>query len=172
MQNLFSYPLIVEDLTAVVKKYSLEANKQERDYITEVLKVVGTKKFKANINVKFNKKEHLLKVWGKVEAELELMSVISLENFTKSYQPEFELTYDTKLTPKELKEIEFDFEDDVPDLIIDGQIDLAQIAMEQVALVIDDFPRKEGEFFEFKSEFSEETTEEQNPFAVLAKLKK
>ena len=76
------------------------------------------------------------------------------------------------MTPQELREIEFDFEDDVPDIIINGKIDLAEIAMEQIALVIDDFPRKEGEVFEFKSEFDEETTQAMNPFAALAKLKK
>jgi uncharacterized metal-binding protein YceD (DUF177 family) len=41
-----------------------------------------------------------------------------------------------------------------------------------LALVLDDFPRKEGEVFSFQSEFDEETTEANNPFAVLKKLKK
>ena len=100
------------------------------------------------------------------------MSVISLENFVKTYEPEFEIIFDTELTPKELQEMDFEFEDDVPDVIINGEIDLAEIAMEQIALVIDDFPRREGEVFEFKSEFDEETTQKANPFAVLAKLKK
>ena len=68
--------------------------------------------------------------------------------------------------------MEFEFDDEVPDVIIDGKIDLAEIAMEQIALVIDDFPRQDGEVFEFESEFDEETTEKMNPFAVLAKLKK
>lgn len=48
---------------------------------------------------------------------------------------------------------------------------MAQIAIEQVALVMEDYPRKEGEVFEFVSEFDEETTKAQNPFSVLAKLK-
>ena len=52
------------------------------------------------------------------------------------------------------------------------EIDLADIAMEQLALVLEDFPRKDGEVFEFESEFDEETTQKANPFAALAKLKK
>ena len=100
------------------------------------------------------------------------MSAIPLENFTKTYEPEFENTYDTQLSPKDLREMEFEFDDEVPDVIIDGKIDLAEIAMEQIALVIVDFPRQDGEVFEFESEFDEETTEKMNPFAVLAKLKK
>ena len=56
--------------------------------------------------------------------------------------------------------------------VIGGKIDLAEIAMEQIALVLDDFPRKDGETFQFTSEFDEETTKTTNPFAVLQKLKK
>ena len=61
---------------------------------------------------------------------------------------------------------------DVPDIVENGKIDLGQIAIEQVALVMEDYPRQDGEVFEFISEFDEETTKAQNPFSVLAKLKK
>ena len=44
--------------------------------------------------------------------------------------------------------------------------------MEQLALILEDFPRKEGEIFSFESEFDEETTLASNPFAVLKKIKK
>ena len=60
----------------------------------------------------------------------------------------------------------------MPDIIIGGKLDLGQVAIEQVALVMEDNPRKEGEVFTFKSEFDEEDTEKLNPFNVLKKLKK
>jgi uncharacterized metal-binding protein YceD (DUF177 family) len=68
--------------------------------------------------------------------------------------------------------MEEDFEADIPDIMENGQIDLAAVAMEQLALVLDDFPRKDGEVFVFRSEFDEETTKRSNPFAVLKNLKK
>ena len=122
--------------------------------------------------LKLYKKEHRLDVWGRVDAELELKSVISLENFYKTYSPEFKISFDTKATLKEIKELEIDFNDDEPDVVVNGQIDLGQIAIEQVALVMEDNPRKEGEVFVFKSEFDDEDTESLNPFSVLKKLKK
>ena len=103
---------------------------------------------------------------------MELKSVISLENFYKTYSPEFKISFDTKATLKEIKELEIDFNDDEPDVVVNGQIDLGQIAIEQVALVMEDNPRKEGEVFVFKSEFDDEDTESLNPFSVLKKLKK
>lgn len=172
MQNLFSYPLVVDELTPSVKKYHLAARKEELPYITEILKVPAVKSLQADINVKYNKKEHLIKVWGTAEALIEQTSVISLENFDKNYSTEFQMLYDTDLTPKDLQEMDIEIEDDIPDPVINGEINLADIAMEQIALVLDDFPRQEGETFDFQTEFDEETTQAQNPFAVLAKLKK
>ena len=172
MQNLFSYPLEVDELGSAPRHYELKAGPAELTYIKEVLKVDDVRSFESKLDVKLNKSEHRLEVSGTAKADIELTSVISLEKFVKTYAPEFTVIFDTQMTPQELREIEFDFDDEVPDVIIGGKIDLAEIAMEQIALVIDDFPRKDGEVFEFKSEFDEETTQAMNPFAALAKLKK
>lgn len=172
MQNLFSYPIMVDDLTTASKSFQLQADKAQLAYIAEVLKVVSAQKFSANINVQYLKKEHLVEVSGDVVAELELTSVISLENFKKKYQSEFTIEFDTKANIKNTPEEEIDIEADMPDPVIDGKIDIAEVAMEQIALVMDDFPRKDGEEFHFNSEFDEETTQAMNPFSVLAKLKK
>lgn len=172
MQNLFSYPLIVDEISGPEKVYRLNADEEQRAYIAEIFKVPGVKSFTAELRVKNQHKIHRLEVSGTVDAELEQTSVISLENFIKPYHNDFTIVYDTKLTAKDLKELEFDFDDDIPDIVEDGQIDLAAIAMEQIALIIDDFPRKKDESFEAYSEFDEETSEAANPFAVLAQLKK
>ena len=172
MQKNFSYPLIVEDIAAAEKKYRLTADAADLKELAEILQIPSVKSFSAEIYTKMNKKEHLLRVWGRVKAELELQSVVSLEYFCKSYEPEFELLYDTKATPKSRKEEEISFEDDLPDIVIDGQIDLGQIAIEQIALEMEDYPRKEGEVFSWKSEFDPQDDERRNPFKILEKLKK
>ncbi len=172
MQNLFSYPLAVEDMGSGTKTYHLTATPQQLAYIAEVLKVDGITSFSAELDVRFSRKAHRIDINGRVEADVEQTSVISLEKFVRHYAPAFSLFYDTELTEKQLREMSFEFDDDVPDIVENGKIDLAGIAMEQLALALDDFPRKDGEVFEFKSEFDEETTLKANPFAALAKLKK
>ena len=172
MQNVFSYPLKLEDMSSATQKYTLKANAKELEFITELMQVPSVKTFTAEVNVRLHKKEHLVDVFGFVDADICQTSVISLEDFIKSYHADFALKFDTKLSAAAIKEVDFDIDDDVPDALENGQIDLAAIAMEQLALVIDDFPRQEGEVFEFKSEFDEETTLADNPFAVLKKLKK
>lgn len=172
MQKNFSYPLIVDDIAAAEKKYHLTATPSELTELAEILKVPDVKSFSAEIYTKMNKKAHLLNVWGSVSAEMELQSVISLENFLKTYQSDFELVYDTKATLKSQREEETELGEDLPDIVINGQIDLGQIAIEQLALVMEDYPRKEGEVFRWESEFDEEDDKAQNPFKILEKLKK
>lgn len=171
MQKEFSYPIIIDDLDSNEKKYHLKADADNLLYLCEVLKVPDVKSFEAEIKLKFSKKEHTLNVWGKVKAEIEHQSVISLEYFTQTYEPSFELVYDTKATYKEIKEIDEDIDDDVPDIIINGKIDLVDVSIEQIALVLDDYPRKKGEKFNFKPNFDEDEPVRENPFAVLRNLK-
>ena len=172
MQNLFSYSLKLEDMSTAVRRYELNASPQELEFVAGIMKVPSVKSFTAEIYVRLHKKEHLADVWGSVDADVEQTSVISLENFIHPYHADFTLKFDTKMTEAELRELEFDIEDDVPDILDNGQIDLAAVAMEQLALVLDDFPRREGEVFSFRSEFDEETAPRANPFAVLKNLKK
>lgn len=172
MQNLFYHPIVIDDLTTAEKKFKIKASSEDLKEAAEILKVRNIKKIEAEISVKLNRKEHLLSVCGKIKTEMELQSVISLEYFYKTYEPEFALLYDTKMTLKEFKELEETSEGNLPDIITDGKIDLGDLIIEQIALAMDDYPRREGESFHFESEFDEETTKAQNPFYILAKLKK
>ena len=59
---------------------------------------------------------------------------------------------------------------DIPDIVTNGEINLADIAIEQLALILDDYPRKEGE--EFEEIIEDISPIRNNPFAVLESLKK
>ena len=56
MQNLFSYPLVVDELSAAEKKYHLHADDEELQYLKEVFKVESVRAFSAEIFVKYKKK--------------------------------------------------------------------------------------------------------------------
>ncbi len=172
MQKKFSYPLKIADLKQNEYKFLLDADAAELVDISEILQVEKAHYFKAEIKVHPNIREHLLRVWGTVQAELELQSVISLRNFRQKYDVPFELFFDTKATYKDIREMAADINADVPDIVENGIINLADIAIEQVALQIDDYPRAEGEVFEFQAPSTDNAETKQNPFAVLQKLKK
>lgn len=172
MQKIFSYPIKIDELNQNQYRFELIADADELKDITAVLQVEDVKTFKADIFLKLNLKEHLMKVWGNVAAKLELKSVISLENFVKDFDVPFELVFDTKATYQDIKDMEAGINDDVPDIIENGQINLADIAIEQIALNLDDYPRAEGEVFDFSKYAEVEPIKKDNPFAVLEKLKK
>ncbi len=172
MQKLFSHPLQIDDMGNGTKTYYLKANKEQLKYIAEALKLDDVLRFEARVDVLFKYKTHKIDVTGNVVADVEHTSVVSLDKFIKNYSTDFAMQFDTEITQEQIKDLDLEFDDDVPDPVENGQIDLADIAMEQLALVLEDFPRKEGEVFKFESEFDEETTKKTNPFAALAKLKK
>ena len=55
MQNLFSYPLVVDELSAAQRRYKFKADEKELKFIADVLKVVDAKSFEADLNVKLSK---------------------------------------------------------------------------------------------------------------------
>lgn len=63
-------------------------------------------------------------------------------------------------------EVEVSLDEDAPDVVEDGLIDLGIYAVEQLALSLDPFPRKPGAVF-----VQPEEPAEISPFAVLHKLK-
>lgn len=170
MQKEFSYPLQIDELGQGEQTYKLKADKAELATLAEILQVPAVNSFEAEIKLKFQKKRGILELNGTARANLGLISVISLEPFDKDYTTEFKLIFDTNATYEDIYGDDDDIKEDVPDIVYDGKIDLGDIAIEQIALVMEDYPRKEGETFEAVVEDNEPI--KNNPFAALAKLKK
>ncbi len=170
MQKDFSYPLKIEEIGQSEQTYKLIADKEQLEFIRGILQVPAVNSFEALIKLKFHKKIGKLKVWGEVKADIGLISVISLEPFDKLHQTSFELLYDTNATYEDIKEQDVDIMADIPDVVMNGEINLADISLEQIALILDDHPRKDGEFFD---EIIEDVSPiRHNPFAILEQLKK
>lgn len=170
MQKDFSYPLQIDELNQGEQSYILKADKAQLETLKEILQVPAVNYFEADIKLKFQKKRGILDVSGQVRAGLGLISVISLEPFDRDYKTDFTLTFDTNATYEQIRELDEDIETDVPDIVIGGRIDLGDIAIEQLALVMEDHPRKNGE--EFSSLIEDDEPLRENPFAILSKLKK
>lgn len=170
MQKNFSYPLQIDELNNGQQTYNLKANKEELQILAQILKVKAVNSFSSELKLNFQKKRGILEINGKVKANILLTSVITLEDFDKDYNSDFTLIYDTNASYDDIKELDEDINTSIPDIIYDGKIDLIDISIEQLALILDDHPRKEGE--EFSSIIEDTSPIKNNPFAVLEKLKK
>jgi hypothetical protein len=103
-----------------------------------------------------------LKITGTLKAEVDQVSVISLETFTTTLEYEIERYF---LSPRAGAPTP---EEDV-DMIEHGIVDLGEILAETMALELDPYPRKEGEVF---NDIEEQPGPAKiSPFAGLSKLK-
>ncbi|MBR1648116.1 MAG: DUF177 domain-containing protein [Alphaproteobacteria bacterium] len=172
MQKEFSYPLIVAEIPQKEQHYHIIADEKQKKSLAHILKIPEVRELKADFNLKSDYKTSLLYINGHISSALVLQSVITLENFSKNYDFDFELVFDTRATLDTQKEEGKEWDDNTPEIVIGGMIDLGDIAVEQIALRLDDYPRQDGEEFNFKSEFDDNDIKKENPFAVLASLKK
>jgi uncharacterized metal-binding protein YceD (DUF177 family) len=105
-----------------------------------------------------------IKVTGKVDADLEQVSVVSLEGFRSGISFEVERYF---LPEKMIVDA---VADDV-DPIENGEIDLGEVIAEEMGLVLEPYPRKPGESFEAVIEDDGAVSEAQvSPFAKLQKI--
>jgi uncharacterized metal-binding protein YceD (DUF177 family) len=101
---------------------------------------------------------------GRVKAEAEQVCGITLEPLPISIDQSFSVALVEEVDVS--SEVEVTLDDDSPDVIEEGRIDLGQYAVEQFALALDPFPRKPGATFVQPDEPAEIS-----PFAVLKQLR-
>jgi len=99
---------------------------------------------------------------GRILASAVQTCGITLEPLPVAVDERFSVDLVEAAEPVETDEIDIAVDDDAPDLIEDGRIDLGQYAVEQLALTLDPFPRKPGAEF-----VQPEEPAEISPFAVL-----
>jgi uncharacterized metal-binding protein YceD (DUF177 family) len=98
---------------------------------------------------------------GHVKATLEQTCGITLDPLPVEIDERFSVEL-VEASEPEPDEVDVAIDDDAPDVIEDGRIDLGQYAVEQLALQLDPFPRKPGAEF-----VQPEEPAEISPFAVL-----
>ncbi len=119
------------------------------------------------------------RVVGSVKGRVTQVCVVSLEPFEHEFTQPVDMIF-ASLAEVEQAEAAYarrNEEDpeaenipDPPAAIFNGQIDLGELACEEVALALDPYPRKGGVEFVPETEESEDIVEA-SPFAALAKLK-
>jgi uncharacterized metal-binding protein YceD (DUF177 family) len=103
-----------------------------------------------------------LKLTGVIVADLEQVSVVSLEPFRHTVSLELERYFLPRPTESEAS-------DDGIDAIAGGHVDLGEVVAETLALELDPYPRKPGEVF--SPERAEDDLSGNGAFASLEALK-
>ena len=108
-----------------------------------------------------------VKVKGVVSGVFTQTCVVTLDPFESSFHEDIALDFDENPAPPRDDRPD----DESPDPIIDGKIDLGAVAAEFTALALDPYPKKPGAVFEYRED-EDEDDRAVSPFAALADLKK
>ena len=159
----YSAPVRLHQVAGGVKR-TLEPDAAARARIVKALDLASLDAFTAEMELAPSAAGWRLS--GRVRASLAQTCGITLEPLPLEIDAPFSLTLAEAVEEEDADEIVITLDDESPDLIENGQIDLGQYAVEQLALQLDPFPRKPGAEFVQPPEPAEIS-----PFAVLKQLR-
>lgn len=161
----YSDPVRLHQIGAGLSR-RLEPDAETRQRIARALNLKSLDRFEADLEVTATVSGWRLT--GRVVADAVQSCVLTLEPLPVHVDERFEVNLVEALDtpPSDDGEIDLELDDDSPDVAENGQIDLGQYAVEQLALQLDPYPRKDGAVFEQPPEPGEIS-----PFGVLRALK-
>ncbi len=168
----FSYSVVVRDIPAEGRKYSLRVEEGERRALADSLGIPDVTALSAEIEVR-PVGGQAMSVRGHLTAEVVQTDVVTLDPVTQAVSEAIDVTLmPASHAPRsKATELFVDVEEaDGPDLYHNGRIDLGVIAAEHLALGLDPYPRAPDTAFSGYVE--DDPASAPSPFAALAGLKK
>ncbi len=172
---LLSHPVRVETIKLRAAPVTVRAPAEALARIARSLDLASIETLEARYALARNGDR--VKLEGEIAATLHQVCIVSLDPFPVSLTVPVRLDFlpQEKLlaAPRTDEEGEIDVEirlneDDPPEPIVDGVIDLGVVTLEFLALALDPYPRKPGALLEPQADAPESAS----PFAALARLKR
>ena len=173
-EKLFSRVVRVDPIPLEGQVIAIEATPAERDELASFYRLPAIAALTATLRVEPWGRGGA-RVTGAVHGEVTQTCVVSLDPFPATVDAELDVRFAPQTAAnsgsvaiKEAQTFSFVDEDD-PDPIIDGTIDLGALTAEFLALGLDPYPRKPGAAFDEERRSSEPAD---SPFATLAERNK
>lgn len=171
----FSRPIEADRIGVTPSQFTLDANAGERAALADRFGLVSLDRFHATFTLRRLRKD-LIRVKGHISATLVQACVVTLEPVPAEIAEDVELDFSENADDL-AAELDLDAEAaDGPEPLLEGRIDLGEVAAEQLGLAIDPYPRKAGAEVPsaWKADPAAEPAPEVkvNPFAALEKLAK
>ena len=165
----FSRVVRVDALPKDGQSVAIEASPAERQALASLYKLPAIAVLRASLSLSRAGRGGV-RVTGAVHGELTQICVVSLEPFPATVDEDVDVRFaprsedDAARRPSEEPETFSTVDQDEPDPIVDGKIDLGALAAEFFALGLDPYPRKPGASFIPP----DATREQESPFSALA----
>lgn len=169
----FSRLVRVDHIPAAGIALDISAKPAELAALAERFDLQAIHTLVATVHLKAMAGGALIRVDGHFAADVVQTCVVTLEPVPAHVEEDFTLTFGAAEPEEPGEEIELSLdEEDPPDPIVDGSIDVGEAVAEHVALALEPFPRKPGIAFEGAGDGPDEEEKKPSPFAVLAQLRK
>jgi uncharacterized metal-binding protein YceD (DUF177 family) len=163
----WSHVIEVAALPSEGRSVELVADEATRKRLAEAAHVNAVRSLTVKLEVRPVASDGVA-VTGRIEGKVLQTCVVSLEEFENPVAED--IAVDFAAEPEQGEEGESE-EEDLPDSIVDGKIDLGALATEFLILAIDPYPRKPGVAFEAPVVDEAEPEAKPNPFEQLSALK-
>jgi len=158
----------------------IEASPAERGALAERFELEAIDRLIATVRLKRVRGGQMIRVLGTLDADVVQTCVVTLEPVRNHVADQFEALFaPPHLVPDESSEIDVDLEEDLPESLQNGRIDIGELTAQHLSLALDPYLRCPG--IEFESQTEGEAPPEakvdpepvrENPFASLAKIKR
>ncbi len=167
----FSRPVAVEKVKEEAA-FAVEATPVERENLARRLGIVSVDHLSADLRLT-RLMGAMVRLEGRLTAEVTQSCVVTLAPVHSRIAAALDRRYGPAeaLADVDAEDIGLE-DDDVPEVLVDGVIDLGEAVSEQLALEIDPFPRAEGAEFPGYASGPEPTETVKSPFAALGDLLK
>ena len=168
----FSRPVAADRLGHDERVYDIEANATERAALTERYGILALDALAARLRLKRLPGGAQIQLAGHFSADVVQSCVVSLEPVSAHVEEDFVLTFATGQNEAENEVVVVMDDEDPPEPIENGVIDLGEAVAEHLALALDPFPRAPNAVFLGGEKSPPAAPAKGNPFAGLAPLKK
>jgi uncharacterized metal-binding protein YceD (DUF177 family) len=166
----FSHRIVAIKIPRGGVEVSLSADASQRAAISAELELPSVERLSATFEVN-PAKGGQFRVRGELRADVHQLCGVTLEPFPVAIVEEIDARFapeDAVVAPTTAEVIRTLDDEDPPEPLENGEIDLARLAVETLALALDPYPRKPGVSYESE----DEAVPMESPFAALAALKK
>lgn len=174
----FSRPTPIDHLDGDVVVMTVEAKPEERAALARRFSLNALDRLVATVRLSRQAGGKMIAVHGRLAADVVQTCVVSLEPVASVVEDEFSARFTTgpvktafTETPEgRAVDINPEEDEDEPEPVLDGVIDVGEIVAQHLSLALDPYPRAPGVTFEYQDE-TEAGQDNVNPFAVLERLR-
>jgi uncharacterized metal-binding protein YceD (DUF177 family) len=170
LEQPWRFPVAVSDVPETGKRIELVADQATRAAVASLAGLAGLPRLQARFDLSRQGHDGL-RVLGRVEATVEQNCIVTLEPMKTELDEAVDLVFTATLAmgpPSRAEQIHILDDEEPPQALENGTVDLGALATEFLLLGIDPYPRKEGAVFDAPPT----DLAEAHPFAALAALKK